>query len=255
MKKLRYNKDTKEIDIIETEETGLYVMKEWLEKNKIFFEIFSLFFIGVMGIIISGVGLQINKRTAEIYKSQLEILENDREPYFEIEFIDNSTENEGEDLTLEIKNKGGYLKFGSADYIDMYVISSIQGKSVGLEVHKMDPFPYAYDENEKKFVMPYTNYNNDFIWEINYKLEQIYGYATFVMLDSYVKINYVNYENNLKSNLYHIEAIEPYEDALLLVEEIEGYKSDCVVYTTYGESTDAVVERIVNEIKTLEEIK
>lgn len=249
MKKLRYNKKTKEIDIIETEETRLNVIKKWLEKNKIFFEIFSLFFLGVMGIIISGVGLQINKRTSEIYKSQLEILENDREPYFEIEIVDNSTESEEGDLTLEIKNKGGYLRFGSADIIDMYVICSIKGKDVGLEVHKMDPFPYAYNENEKNFVIPYTGYNNDFIEEIEHKLEKIYGTTIYYMLDSYVKIEYVNYENNLKSNLYRIEAIVPYESALLLVEEIEGYESDCVVYTVYGESTDAVVERIVNEIK------
>lgn len=253
MKKIKYNKNTKEIDIIETEETRLYVIKEWLEKNKIFFEIFSLFFLGVMGIIISGVGLQINKRTAEIYKSQLEISENDREPYFEVEFIDNSTEKG--DFTLEIKNKGGLLKFGSADIIDMYVIRFVDGKNVGLEVHKSDPFPYAYDENEKNFVIPHSSSCYDFISEIERKLEKIYGNVVYDEFDIYVEIQYVNFENNLKSNLYFVEGIVPYGSALLLVEEIERRESDFVVHTLYGESTDAVVERIVNEINTLNEIK
>lgn len=107
MKKLIYNENTKLIDIVECEEIieiknekeknqgrierikkffGLKIEKrrEFLNKNKIFYEVFSYIFVGMMGIIISYVGWQTNIRTAEIYQRQLEILDNDRKPYFTI---------------------------------------------------------------------------------------------------------------------------------------------------------------------------
>ena len=60
MKKLMYNKNTKEIDIADkddfSEKKKPRRVKTWLENNKIFFEIFSFVFVGVMGIVISFVG-------------------------------------------------------------------------------------------------------------------------------------------------------------------------------------------------------
>lgn len=66
MKKLIYNENTKEIDVMEqkncSEKEKPKGFKAWLKNNKIFFEIFSLFFVGVMSIILSVVGLRINKK-------------------------------------------------------------------------------------------------------------------------------------------------------------------------------------------------
>ena len=94
MKKLIYNENTKLIDIVECEEiienknekekkqgrlkrikeffkSKIEKRRESLNKNKVFFEVFSYLFVGI---IISYVGWQTNIRTAEIYQRQLEIL-------------------------------------------------------------------------------------------------------------------------------------------------------------------------------------
>ena len=90
MKKLIYNENTKEIDVVEKkhspekDEKEPRKVKKWLEENKIFFDIVSTFCVGTMGVVISFVGWKTNQRSADIYQRQLEILENDREPYFTI---------------------------------------------------------------------------------------------------------------------------------------------------------------------------
>ena len=59
MKKLIYNENTKEIEIVEKEAFSAKEkkkqkrVKSWLENNKIYFEVFSYLFIGVMGIVIA----------------------------------------------------------------------------------------------------------------------------------------------------------------------------------------------------------
>ena len=59
-------------------------IRTWLEKNKIFFEIFSFVFVGGAGIVISFVGLEFNKTIVDINRKQLEITENDKKPHFYI---------------------------------------------------------------------------------------------------------------------------------------------------------------------------
>lgn len=68
MKKLIYNENTKEIEIVEKEAFSAKEkkkqkrVKSWLENNKIYFEVFSYLFIGVMGIVIAFAGYNINKQ-------------------------------------------------------------------------------------------------------------------------------------------------------------------------------------------------
>lgn len=68
MKKLIYNENTKEIEIVEKEAFSAKEkkkqkrVKSWLENNKIYFEVFSYLFIGVMGIVIAFTGYNINKQ-------------------------------------------------------------------------------------------------------------------------------------------------------------------------------------------------
>lgn len=61
-------------------------IKIFLEEKKIFFEVFSYVFVGVMGIILSAVGININQQTMDIYNRQLKISENENSPYFDLEF-------------------------------------------------------------------------------------------------------------------------------------------------------------------------
>lgn len=91
MKKLIYNENTREIDVVEKEDepepekSRIRKVKDWLENNKIFFEIFSFVFIGVMGIVISVFGVKLNKIIVDINQRQLEIAENDRKPHFSMD--------------------------------------------------------------------------------------------------------------------------------------------------------------------------
>lgn len=132
MKKLIFNEVTKELNFVEQEssrkdgenskENNNEILKEgknniqenaekskklkfWLENNKIFFEIFSYVFVGVMGIVISLVGLKFNETTVEIYQRQLKMDENDREPSFYSELCWTDVENM--DYVYEIENRGG----------------------------------------------------------------------------------------------------------------------------------------------------
>lgn len=91
-------------------------IKKFLKRNKIFAEIFSLIFLGIMGLIVSIAGYQINKRSSEIYQRQLEIMHNDREPYFTIKCEDIYEEVEETEETdkiaikrYTIENKGGKI--------------------------------------------------------------------------------------------------------------------------------------------------
>ena len=91
MKKLIYNENTREIDVVkkedapEPEKSRIRKVKYWLENNKIFFEIFSFVFIGVMGIVISVFGVKLNKIIVDINQRQIEIAENDRKPHFSMD--------------------------------------------------------------------------------------------------------------------------------------------------------------------------
>ena len=85
MKKLIYNENTKEIDIIKENKRGIKKIKGFFEENKIFVEIYSLFFLGTMGVVLSFVGININNETMEIYEKQLEIEEKNMEPFFTLE--------------------------------------------------------------------------------------------------------------------------------------------------------------------------
>lgn len=83
MKKLIFNENTNMIYIIdqedlnEAEKKKINCIKEKLENNKIYFEVFSYVIIGIMGIVIALVGNNINQKTMEIYEKQLQILDNE----------------------------------------------------------------------------------------------------------------------------------------------------------------------------------
>ena len=106
-------------------------IKKFLEEKKIFFEVFSYVFVGVMGIILSAVGININKQTMDIYKRQLKILENENSPYFDLEFekvwdkVEETQETEKiANIKYTLTNNGGKIKnvtIRPESYIIFYV--------------------------------------------------------------------------------------------------------------------------------------
>lgn len=131
MKKLFYNENTKEIEINERESK----IKGFLQSNKIFLEIFqmifSLFFLGIIGVIVSF-------RTMDIYENQLEIEEKNMEPYFTLEcesVWDKVEETEGTDKIANYKytlsNNGGNItnvNIWAESYIIFYVPTDIENE-------------------------------------------------------------------------------------------------------------------------------
>lgn len=115
----------------EHERAGKGKFKKFLEENKIFFEVFSYVFVGAMGIILSAVGININKQTMDVYKRQLKISENENSPYFDLEFEkvwDKVEETQKTEKIANIKytltNNGGKIKnvkIRPESYIIFYV--------------------------------------------------------------------------------------------------------------------------------------
>lgn len=149
MKKLIYNENTKEIDIEEDDfSTEKITIRQWLENNKIFFEIFSFVFVGLMGIVISFIGLKFNKTIVDINKRQLEITENDKKPHFYIEsdYISANTNQVGTDgktpkCYYNIINKGEDISDVSIDpesYIFFYMPTDVKGEYYIFEFNSHD---------------------------------------------------------------------------------------------------------------------
>lgn len=162
MKKLLYNENTKEIDVIEEdfplkekEREKPRRVKIWLENNKVFFEIFSFVIVGAMGVVISFVTWKTNERSAEIYQKQLEIEDNDREPYFTTKELNIDNE---KNAKITIENKGGRITSAGAWIIPFFkIVIDNYGKVYKFAVplsHDVylgeDYGPiYRYDENER----------------------------------------------------------------------------------------------------------
>lgn len=209
MKKLIYNKHTYEIDIVEHEEIEnskntennfakkFVGIRERLKRNKIFFEVFSLIFLGIMGAVISIVGIIINQRTADLYQKQLQIMENDSEPSFYSELCLVDAKNMG--YVYEIKNNGGI----ASDCIAYPILKAtffINGKVVffsfndtfsseRLKINKEDDMQCMVDFRRSK----------NFLRELEKELgEQCYSETDYVVL------NYVNYKNEKVFNYFSL---------------------------------------------------
>lgn len=94
-----------------------FKIKNFLNENRIFFEVFSYVFVGTMGIVLSAVGININRQTMDIYKRQLIISENENSPYFDLEsekVWDKVEETQNTDKIANVKytltNNGGKIK-------------------------------------------------------------------------------------------------------------------------------------------------
>jgi hypothetical protein len=247
MKKLVYNENTKAIDIVECEDitenknekeeekvktkgkrkgvkkflkSNTERQRKFLEKNKIYFEVFSYVFVGIMGIMISYVGWKTNIRTAQIYQRQLDILDNDREPYFTIHCkpILERFESEDDYYTKKlytIKNEGGLINgaflYGARGYAIIFLIEPETKKEKIYKLYISEMFENSngltsfYDEQNKSFCFygyegsKYDKFRN----ELGVKLEELFEeYSVSVYFENYVDIVYVNYKNEECSHTY-----------------------------------------------------
>lgn len=207
-------------------------VKERLHKNKIYFETVLMLSVTIMGVIISGVGLRIDKRNQEISNKQLEILENDREPYFTIKT--NTIEQEFKDYDnyyykknrYTILNTGGAI---SGAYLEIqpqiviYIFNDTLDKNEKYvylmpELFYGDGIYTLYDEPSKTFTFYgyegsyYDSLIRKFEKELREKfVDEIVG----VLQLNYVDITYVNYENKYFQKRYnfHENQIELEDEA------------------------------------------
>lgn len=246
MKKLIYNKHTNEIDLIEQKEIEnsekleknfakkIAGIRERLERNKIFFEVFSLIFLGIMGAILSFVGVMINQRTADIYQKQLEIMENDSEPsfYSELCWIDA----ESMEYVYEIKNNGGiasdclaYPVLKATFFInEKFVFFSFNDtfSAEKLESNKEGDMQCVIDfRRSKKFLK---------------ELEKELGEQCFAEAD-YVVLNYVNYRNENVFNYFSLGL-----EGMYVVDRDDVIKPDGI-HITYNSDID--IKKIADSIK------
>ena len=133
--------------------------RNFLNRNKIFFEVFSYLFVGVMGIIISYVGWQTNIKTAEIYQRQLEIMENDSEPRFSSELFWIDAENM--EYAYKIENDGGIASDGIVCPIVIctFLINYRRSKKINKEIEK-ELGEQCFSEIEY-VMLEYINYKNE----------------------------------------------------------------------------------------------
>lgn len=220
MKKLIYNDNTKEINIVKEELKKRKKVKKFFKRNKIYLEVFSMTIVGIMGIIISFVGWRTDRRNSEIYQKQLEILQNDREPYFTIkcETILHNYLEEGyyAQNKYTIKNEGGMISeaFIKDVYSYLTIDVPINRKDNYICLHFIYEFEDRftmpsnecfYNEETKELVFyelddnTYRDFEYDLEQEINKVLQRD---DILVISKNYVEIYYVNYKNEEYSKRY-----------------------------------------------------
>lgn len=277
MKKLIYNENTKEINIIEEDienskevaienidqealnkpqennedlspnKTEPKIIKNWLEKNKIFFEIFSLFFVGIMGIILSFVGWQTNKRSADIYQKQLEIEEDNREPLFELEsdLINENIEENKKEYRYTLKNEGGQISYATA-LIRKYVeveITSIEGKKIidpiifRAPISRNDIDDVQYNEFDKNFILYEIEHEENmraFHFELSSRISLLIDgtRACVSGVRTYIEIVYNNYQNEQIKDKYGIHTYYQIKDDKIYPKKklIPEYDEDNIIY-------------------------
>ena len=112
-KTAKRNENILEININLVDERKIEANEKLKSRERII-KMIASFFGAVMGIVVSVVSCNVNNRSREIYEKQLEIITNDREPYFTIICNPINIENEKDDnysrkKLYTITNKGGLI--------------------------------------------------------------------------------------------------------------------------------------------------
>lgn len=194
-------------------------LKKHLENNKIFFDVIASLFLALMSLIISIVGMQINMRNEITNQRQLEIAENDREPYFTIECATGKEQYNGYDFTYTkdlytITNKGGLITGAYIFDVDIYAEIQIYNTNSnskelfrvcfdGLS-EKTEGIISLYNSEKKEF--SFYKYQSEkfdlMINDLRNKIKQVFSssdgvwiHEPQVNLKYCVELEYINYKN------------------------------------------------------------
>lgn len=231
-----------------------FKIKDTLEKNKIYFETIVMAALTFMGIVVAIVGVRIDQRNQEISQKELEILTNEREPYFcfapkEKPILRSDGLSTYE--VHEIVNMGGAISGASFRADVVVLLSFITGEQYGFILHDMvrTANDGKYDNAKKSFIF-YENYSiegaaekyhsidNQFISDLQMELIDVFGEPSVVVSKAYrFIIIYADYKNEqhcisylFKDNGFFIEngaQVESYYNTF-------GFKND--IYVSGGSS-------------------
>ncbi len=266
------NKNTKEHDVKthNQRENFLERTRNILEKNKIFFEIFSSVLLALMSITISIVSLALNKRSTEVYEKQLEILENDREPYFTMECkpINGSFEESDYCFTKKlytITNIGGLISDAYLLEVETWLEIRIPNPESGqLSTYRIcftDLFEKTegiislYNEESKEFNF-YSRENDKLdkiIHELEIELNKTYSeknndwtHTVHISYRDIIIIEYVNYKNESYHQIYQFGN----EGKMFLMQDDFLKKSIFLCSINFNENTDKIIQEICKELST-----
>lgn len=201
-------------------------LKQYLENNKIFFEIINLVFLAAMGLIVSIVGVRIDTRNEATNKRQLEIAENDRKPYFILESQNVPGVFQGYDYVYTkdmytVKNGGGLISGAYIQEIFTYAeITVYNHKSENMNTfslyfdgvsEKSDGIISLYDNSKKEFV--FYKYESekfdDLVAHLRKEIEHsfpspdgVWSHKPQMQIVCCIDLEYIDYTNTEQSQLY-----------------------------------------------------
>jgi hypothetical protein len=104
--------------------------RQFLERNKIFFEIFSLVGLGGMAIILSGAAVYVSSKQATIAEKQTQLTHIAQSPFIWVRerLLKNEASGMYEEQTLEVSNEGYRLSGFSSDVSVFFAVSTYDSK-------------------------------------------------------------------------------------------------------------------------------
>lgn len=209
-----------------------------LEKNKIFFEIFSSVLLAAMGLIVSVVGVQINERDQQTNKRQLEIIEENREPFFTIkgqEIYEEVEETQDTNAIAikryTIKNEGGIIHDVSIKKYACAIIYIQKDKNIVGEYNifkytfpdfffnLLDSMPLTQKKDANKDIVFYEYgiekkhidedvYEFDFediFWMLEEDIKKRFLCDIILRRKNYIELTYTNYKNEKYTKIFEFE--------------------------------------------------
>lgn len=271
MKNIKY---TNEIDIVKIRKNTLIKRtRKFLKKNKIFIIVIPSFFLTVMSVIVSSFGVITSIKSTEIYDKQLEILENDREPYFLIksELVDGIYQGRDYDYTKKlctIKNKGGLITGAYIFPVYTDITIGVFNKKLGerstyiltydglFEDIGINKSSYLYDIESKtfKFYIRESDKFDDFIYNLKLELEKAFPASKEdnwierieISYENKAEIVYINYKNIEFNQVYKIDS---YDRLVLISSEKENNDAIFLGSASIEEDYKYIIQDICREIE------
>ncbi len=271
--KIDYNKYTHEINFIKVKEhTFMQKVRKRLTKNKIFIIVIPSFFLTIMSVIISVIGVVESIKSTEIYNKQLEIMENDREPYFILKSkpIDGVYSGNGYNYTKRlctIENGGGLITGACLFPVYTEVKIEIFNKKLGKRCTyiliysglfedvdiKNSSFLYDIESKTFRFYILESDKFNNFIHNLQLELEKTFPPSEEnkwmeriqISYDNKVEIQYINYKNIEYNQVYKVNSY----DRMTLISPEENDEVILLGNASIEEDYRYIIRDVCKEIK------